>query len=98
MIRRPPRSTLFPYTTLFRSRDACNPFRGCRAPSVKFEEAVGRLAVSVDKVRELEECFHPPGLGGVPMDHGWRGWGSDLPTHAAEGMQEIGRAACRGRG
>src|SRR4030067_2011887 len=29
MIRRPPRSTLFPYTTLFRSRP-CGP-RGCRA-------------------------------------------------------------------
>src|SRR5258708_39771508 len=29
MIRRPPRSTLFPYTTLFRSRDhhLCRPFR-----------------------------------------------------------------------
>src|SRR3712207_7042429 len=25
MIRRPPRSTLFPYTTLFRSREACRP-------------------------------------------------------------------------
>src|SRR5258708_15334023 len=25
MIRRPPRSTLFPYTTLFRSRDAAEP-------------------------------------------------------------------------
>src|SRR2546429_3690557 len=25
MIRRPPRSTLFPYTTLFRSRYACGP-------------------------------------------------------------------------
>src|SRR5688572_32756426 len=25
MIRRPPRSTLFPYTTLFRSREACVP-------------------------------------------------------------------------
>src|SRR3712207_7851471 len=25
MIRRPPRSTLFPYTTLFRSRVACSP-------------------------------------------------------------------------
>src|SRR5260370_32612985 len=25
MIRRPPRSTLFPYTTLFRSRSASNP-------------------------------------------------------------------------
>src|SRR3712207_9352889 len=27
MIRRPPRSTLFPYTTLFRSQDACRPRR-----------------------------------------------------------------------
>src|SRR2546428_8432841 len=27
MIRRPPRSTLFPYTTLFRSRDAAAPER-----------------------------------------------------------------------
>src|SRR2546422_2654687 len=25
MIRRPPRSTLFPYTTLFRSRSRCSP-------------------------------------------------------------------------
>src|SRR2546426_7831338 len=28
MIRRPPRSTLFPYTTLFRSRDGVPPCRG----------------------------------------------------------------------
>src|SRR5436190_21660125 len=27
MIRRPPRSTLFPYTTLFRSGDRCKEFR-----------------------------------------------------------------------
>src|SRR2546427_8809454 len=36
MIRRPPRSTLFPYTTLFRSRSAlprgdCRRSAGCRA-------------------------------------------------------------------
>src|SRR6266508_6080536 len=41
MIRRPPRSTLFPYTTLFRSRrrhrcrrrprSECSPPRGCRS-------------------------------------------------------------------
>src|SRR6478672_12691676 len=31
MIRRPPRSTLFPYTTLFRSRTR-DPARCCRAP------------------------------------------------------------------
>src|SRR5688572_31747779 len=31
MIRRPPRSTLFPYTTLFRSRRSC-PRRGSLSP------------------------------------------------------------------
>src|SRR2546427_7880213 len=29
MIRRPPRSTLFPYTTLFRSRRICRQVRSC---------------------------------------------------------------------
>src|SRR2546427_8103775 len=31
MIRRPPRSTLFPYTTLFRSGDRADYYRGLRA-------------------------------------------------------------------
>src|SRR3712207_7975253 len=31
MIRRPPRSTLFPYTTLFRSRPGADRLRRCRA-------------------------------------------------------------------
>src|SRR5256885_3849453 len=31
MIRRPPRSTLFPYTTLFRSQDRVNPRQASRA-------------------------------------------------------------------
>src|SRR2546421_8372428 len=30
MIRRPPRSTLFPYTTLFRSREGARPLRADR--------------------------------------------------------------------
>src|SRR3989442_6471158 len=37
MIRRPPRSTLFPYTTLFRSIDA-HQFRGARNVAVGFIE------------------------------------------------------------
>src|SRR3989454_8431330 len=41
MIRRPPRSTLFPYTTLFRSHRAQDPARGhARAP---LRAAIGGL-------------------------------------------------------
>src|SRR2546422_7356158 len=48
MIRRPPRSTLFPYTTLFRSE----PFRG----EVLVREGVGmrRLVVPAQQVHQTE--------------------------------------------
>src|SRR3712207_7018934 len=36
MIRRPPRSTLFPYTTLFRSRDPPPGSRSCEGDRVTF--------------------------------------------------------------
>src|SRR3712207_8754083 len=36
MIRRPPRSTLFPYTTLFRSRRSLPARSGSRDPSFQF--------------------------------------------------------------
>src|SRR2546422_6835363 len=39
MIRRPPRSTLFPYTTLFRSRHSAT---GRRAPAAALPERSGR--------------------------------------------------------
>src|SRR5437868_10599863 len=39
MIRRPPRSTLFPYTTLFRARDALH--SGGRVPPAGAEADVG---------------------------------------------------------
>src|SRR3712207_7242778 len=43
MIRRPPRSTLFPYTTLFRSRDAGDPVDVVAEPVVRGQllEAAG---------------------------------------------------------
>src|SRR5260370_15981245 len=44
MIRRPPRSTLFPYTTLFRSHDA-GVRDGCRLPRTK--------------ARRYQRCFFP---------------------------------------
>src|SRR2546426_4367104 len=60
MIRRPPRSTLFPYTTLFRSHDDFD--RGIAAESLAADRGARRLA-SVSK--ELDEQI------GRPVDHAW---------------------------
>src|SRR2546430_10272109 len=47
MIRRPPRSTLFPYTTLFRSAGRCSPRRGGGRAEVRNR--------TCDRVRRSEE-------------------------------------------
>src|SRR6266481_7646997 len=52
MIRRPPRSTLFPYTTLFRS---CWP---PRAPSARPCFRAGPSARSEEHTSELQSQFH----------------------------------------
>src|SRR5256885_5916915 len=49
MIRRPPRSTLFPYTTLFRSRDPAGvPYRPARGGA-----GAGDAVELLDRVRRL---------------------------------------------
>src|SRR5258707_6005657 len=55
MIRRPPRSTLFPYTTLFRSRSQ---FRGLRARTVWIFGARRRWLRRFDRWRFLDDLFH----------------------------------------
>src|SRR3712207_7962971 len=62
MIRRPPRSTLFPYTTLFRSHESCGKCVPCRVGSRKAENILVELlergggAADVDeRIDELEE-------------------------------------------
>src|SRR3712207_8691382 len=50
MIRRPPRSTLFPYTTLFRSR--CSG----RTLDARKEEAVAGFLAEADRAAPLEVC------------------------------------------
>src|SRR5437667_4818270 len=54
MIRRPPRSTLFPYTTLFRSgaESACAP--QCRASSSSIHAARRRVDRSEEHTSELQ--------------------------------------------
>src|SRR5258708_24593113 len=58
MIRRPPRSTLFPYTTLFRSRDFVQHLAGNRLKKV--ERAVARRGFwrSEEHTSELQSPDH----------------------------------------
>src|SRR6266480_5754808 len=57
MIRRPPRSTLFPYTTLFRSRSPCRPPPGLdtrlRRHRPRSEEHTSELQSHVNLVCRL---------------------------------------------
>src|SRR2546425_3963255 len=52
MIRRPPRSTLFPYTTLFRSQRAVAAARGDRASERRARVAGGRPVPRGDRLLE----------------------------------------------
>src|SRR2546428_7984729 len=56
MIRRPPRSTLFPYTTLFRSRGASG--RGARAPRRAAGSALRALRAAAGAGRERRQVLH----------------------------------------
>src|SRR5258708_15827431 len=58
MIRRPPRSTLFPYTTLFRSREGVRNVAACLAHERR--EAEGALLVgrSEEHTSELQSPDH----------------------------------------
>src|SRR5438309_5961380 len=60
MIRRPPRSTLFPYTTLFRSLEAHAGVSGkrlrARGPAMLVE--IGRARRSEEHTSELQSQFH----------------------------------------
>src|SRR3712207_8922636 len=53
MIRRPPRSTLFPYTTLFRSADPGEP-EGVQAATREYQEEMDPLADFFDERCELD--------------------------------------------
>src|SRR2546430_7487005 len=60
MIRRPPRSTLFPYTTLFRSR-------GIGAAGGPREQLVAESQIHLHRVGRPEVVLHE-----VPLIHGSR--------------------------
>src|SRR2546430_11930996 len=59
MIRRPPRSTLFPYTTLFRSGDSAGANVDSQHPhraAVQLARAMGQLQPALAALSERLEC------------------------------------------
>src|SRR2546422_11298170 len=102
MIRRPPRSTLFPYTTLFRSaaarcRDAADLLvRPVRREVEAFRFSTFRLDIRDNSPRlsaalaalwRARNDGDPP----APVSAAWRSW------LQAELARQIGRASCRER-
>src|SRR3989440_11767831 len=68
MIRRPPRSTLFPYTTLFRSAVGAAPDVGAVGGAGTDEEEVAVVRVDRQRpqLRVVERAVDPaPGVAGV---------------------------------
>src|SRR3989442_8637871 len=68
MIRRPPRSTLFPYTTLFRSKGArfvrfCDAFN---IPILTFEDVPGFLPGTVQEFGDVRSEEHTSELQSRP--------------------------------
>src|SRR5256885_13942135 len=59
MIRRPPRSTLFPYTTLFRSRDMNDPRARCRGAFAQAPYAVLEFLKAFIAERIINSVVHP---------------------------------------
>src|SRR5690348_17907254 len=58
MIRRPPRSTLFPYTTLFRSRDGIDGAKTVAEVEAARDNALEGLDVALDKVPDVRSEEH----------------------------------------
>src|SRR2546425_9334006 len=86
MIRRPPRSTLFPYTTIFRSN---------------IKNSIGRIALNEDRLL-LRECCDPPAtvdggkecLGIEFATFLWCYLGSRSEEHTSE-LQSLAYLVCR---
>src|SRR2546425_11818582 len=80
MIRRPPRSTLFPYTTLFRSRGV---LEGGPHPRARREVQYDRHALERERITDDVRLDEPETLGPaqpieVPLLHGAGGAGIEV--------------------
>src|SRR2546430_15235717 len=82
MIRRPPRSTLFPYTTLFRSGGSAGPHRRDRLNS-RGGRTHGHVLHAGVETHQNDECLLQEAVG---RGGSWRGGtrGGSSPPHGGE--------------
>src|SRR5256885_8744545 len=93
MIRRPPRSTLFPYTTLFRSLDCTNSTNadwGCAASDWAFG------SVPSDEAYKGSEASDQPGVTDLELNNWTTGSADDYRSeeHTSE-LQSPCNLVCR---
>src|SRR5256885_13672151 len=69
MIRRPPRSTLFPYTTLFRSVDAQR-LAHADVAAVLLEPLLALLASELEQLAHEAHVGARLGRGAIALEHG----------------------------
>ena len=111
MIRRPPRSTLFPYTTLFRSMGdvVLLEFLKARALLPKFDAALDAFCLIEDENLRSEslKLIHDLRAAGLAADYSLTPAKSDKQFKRAQELKaahtiklerdQIGRASCRER-
>src|SRR2546430_3505404 len=97
MIRRPPRSTLFPYTTLFRSLTQARALRTLPGWSSDVEVYFGTAPLIDATAPPLspDDLAH---LEGPPSERGqWRDGRAVVPLQDREGQEVVGGVAVRPR-
>src|SRR2546429_7831642 len=106
MIRRPPRSTLFPYTTLFRSLSEMNfgplPMANhlSRLAARFYEDQahIAWLRGQIAKKLSPREALEAGLVTAAPDDLDWEDEiRQAMESRAAQSPDEIGRASCRER-
>src|SRR2546425_9563048 len=95
MIRRPPRSTLFPYTTLFRSMEVRRREMGCEQgqalrEGLRFRRQLCRLPA---EPRQVELRVVESGFDYAELDLTWLSW-ERSEEHTSE-LQSLAYLVCR---